>query len=295
MILTLSTRYMCVDGYLINTIMSMMFDKMDDSFYKNLEKQQAVFEKYLHLFEEFYPYVNKPEWWLFSNWDEFLFHYSHFRASLLSLQTNPDIKDDADFAYLCDTWKYQSLGSIDFKWLEQQYRKLMKKPVFKNNPFFNEMHGHFVKSIYQLCHDRYYTQNIFNIYHNEADSTWWFPDWWLFSHWGEFTYRYSVFRADLLSLLNNPDTKDDADFIQLCKTWESQTLGSIDFKSLEQQYDKLMNKSVFQNNPYFSELFGHFVKSIHQLCDDQYYTQGFFCIEWPDLKELNNLTREQKK
>lgn len=36
---------------------------------------------------------------------------------------------------------------------------------------------------------------------------------------GEFWGRYWYFRACVASLLSNPDTKDDKDFIDLCNYW----------------------------------------------------------------------------
>ena len=40
-----------------------------------------------------------------------------------------------------------------------------------------------------------------------------------YHEWNDFLERYTHFRACLASLRNNPDTKDDADFKELCEMW----------------------------------------------------------------------------
>lgn len=86
-------------------------------------------------------------------------------AILVSLQNNPDTKDDPDFIELCNTWESLSFQTFPLyiNHLKELYDKLLKKPNFKNNPYFQDLFGSFMKSIYQLFHDSYYTQGFFKL------------------------------------------------------------------------------------------------------------------------------------
>lgn len=126
-----------------------------DSYGQNLKNQKELFEQLFHVRHSYdYP---------FEDWNGFLYHYSYVRAGLSSLSKNPDTQNDPDFKELCSTWRRQKLGSFDFDRLEELYNRLSRKPVFSNNYIFKELYGHFVKSIYQLLTEGYYTHRFFEL------------------------------------------------------------------------------------------------------------------------------------
>ena len=105
----------------------------------------------------------------------------------------------------------------------------------------------------------------------------------LFSHWDEFMWNYTHFRACLAILRDNPETKDDKDFNELCGTWE---YGGIinytaeDFDELERRYLSLKEKPAFQNNPFYDNLYGYFVKGPYLLFSgDIFYWKNFFKLD----------------
>ena len=105
-----------------------------------------------------------------------------------------------------------------------------------------------------------------------------------YHEWNDFLERYTHFRACLASLRNNPDTKDDADFKELCEMWNHYKDSfhpriGINYKELENRYYKLRKKPVFDHNPFFREMYGAFVKSVHQLLAENVYWQPFFDID----------------
>lgn len=102
---------------------------------------------------------------------------------------------------------------------------------------------------------------------------------------GEFWGRYWYFRACVASLLSNPDTKDDKDFLDLCNYWRGLVspfnLSQENFDELEKKYRRLQEKPAFACNPFYENLFGAFVKGIYGLiagaCPD--YWSGFFELD----------------
>ncbi len=90
--------------------------------------------------------------------------------------------------------------------------------------------------------------------------------------------HYFAFRVGLSSLLRNPDTRDDPDFIRLCDTWRYQK-GKMNFETLKRLYDKVLEKPVFAKNPIYNALFGSFLKSIHELCSGFYFSDYIFEID----------------
>ena len=100
-----------------------------------------------------------------------------------------------------------------------------------------------------------------------------------FTTWHYFVQEYSYVRAGLSSLLKNPDTKDDPDFLDLCYTWKQQTLGHFELNQIEKLYDKVGQKPVFYNNPIFREISCHFENSIYQLLNSRNYTEHFFELD----------------
>lgn len=125
-----------------------------EDFQKNLENQQRIFDDLFHARRRDIP---------FSDLDGFLYHYSFVRAGLSSLRKNPDTMNDPDFLELCDTWKHQRFGHIETQRLKELYNKLSEKPVFRENYIFRDLYGNFIKSVYQLFTDEYYTQGFFEI------------------------------------------------------------------------------------------------------------------------------------
>ena len=100
-----------------------------------------------------------------------------------------------------------------------------------------------------------------------------------FDDWEGFLYHYNTLRASLASLRANPDTKDDPDFIELCKTWKHQQFGQFNPR-LKELYYKLLEKPTFKENYIFSSyLYGSFVKSYYMLFNDECYTRSFFDID----------------
>jgi hypothetical protein len=130
---------------------------LPEEFEKNLHQQELVFEHYFveHERQNKFPvneYANR----------EFWYHYWHFHACLASLRSNPDTKDDEDFVFLCEQLKELlrfpyvfRLSKSDFKEAEKQYYRINEKPAFKNNRFYNEIFGDFVKGIYSLITDAF--------------------------------------------------------------------------------------------------------------------------------------------
>jgi hypothetical protein len=129
---------------------------LSEPFRRNLEQQNQDFESYLHqlMFDKKNP---------FDDWRGFVFHYYHFRAAIASLRKNPDTKNDPVFVQLCETWKGQRFGSIDFSGLEKLFNELRKNPVFDKNYLLNEAYGSFIKSVYMLFQDEYYTHSFFEV------------------------------------------------------------------------------------------------------------------------------------
>lgn len=125
-----------------------------EEFKKNLENQQSYFDEHFRYRRRDVP---------FNDWDGFLFHYYFVRTGLSSLLKNPDTKNDPDFLELCDTWRCQRFGHIKTQRLEELYNKLSLKPVFRENYIFRDLYGNFVKSVYQLFTDEYYTHDFFQI------------------------------------------------------------------------------------------------------------------------------------
>ena len=101
----------------------------------------------------------------------------------------------------------------------------------------------------------------------------------LFNDWDGFLFHYNNIRAGLSSLLRNPDTKSDPDFLELCETWRNQRFGCTDTQHLVECYNRLSIKPVFKENPIFRDLYGSYVKSIYQLFHENYYAQDFFRLE----------------
>ena len=120
-----------------------------EEFEKNLQQQEEDFRRYLSEHDQKTKFP--MEGYAYS---EFWSQYWHFRACVASLQKNPDTKDDKDFCDLCTRWRNITspfyLRQKDFDELEQKYRLLGRKPVFGGNPFYQELYGAFVKSIYGL-------------------------------------------------------------------------------------------------------------------------------------------------
>ena len=129
----------------------------------NYKKQKEFFEsRYSELQRE---YRNRNGN-LFNDWSGFMWHYLSLRAGFSSLQHNPDTKDDPEFIKLCNVWtNINCLGDLQFESnrLKEIFDKLRTKPAFKNNEIFISLYGHFLKSIYQLISDKYYTAPLFYI------------------------------------------------------------------------------------------------------------------------------------
>ena len=123
---------------------------------KNLDNQQKVFDDLLDA-------RARGRDFPFSDWGGFMFHYSFVRAGLSSLGKNPDSMNDPDFLALCYTWKNQRFGHLETRRLEELYNKLSSKPVFRENHIFRGLYGNFLKSVYQLFTDEYYTHGFFEI------------------------------------------------------------------------------------------------------------------------------------
>lgn len=100
-----------------------------------------------------------------------------------------------------------------------------------------------------------------------------------FNDWDGFLSRYYFIRRGLSSLLKNPDTMNDPDFIELCRVWRNQRFGYNASDRLDDLYKKLERKQVFSENPIFRELRGKYIKSVYQLFNDEYYTQNFFELD----------------
>ena len=100
-----------------------------------------------------------------------------------------------------------------------------------------------------------------------------------FNDWSGFLYNYYNLRAGLSSLRRNPDTMNDPDFVELCNTWETQSLGHIDNERIDELYKKLAEKPVFSENAIFNNLFGYYCKGIYELLNGLYYTENFFKID----------------
>ena len=129
-----------------------------EEFHKNLKTQKELFDALCQQLQ--------GEHWHgfpFSSWHEFMYHYIHFRAGLSSMLKNPDTMNDPNLLELCDTWKHQQLGHIDDGQLEALYKKLMTKPVFRENYIFNNLFGEYLKSIHQLLNSDSYTQHFFEL------------------------------------------------------------------------------------------------------------------------------------
>ena len=131
-----------------------------EEFQKNIENQGIVFEQ-LYAAHRY----KSP----FNDWDGFIFHYAYVRAGISSLLKNPDTMNDPGFLKLCEMWRsLRNISSIqDFynhnHKIEDLYNKLLQKPVFEENSIFRDLYGNFVKSIYQLFTDSYYTESLFEI------------------------------------------------------------------------------------------------------------------------------------
>lgn len=101
--------------------------------------------------------------------------------------------------------------------------------------------------------------------------------------WEGFLCHYYTLRACLESLRNNPDTKDDEDFIKLCLHWNRLKdfipISRSMMNELEDEYKALGNKPVFNDNPFYKMMWGEFVKSIYELFEGQYYTSSLFDID----------------
>ena len=129
-----------------------------EAFKANLESQEKYFNEYL---DKQHKYYNHP---LFPR--DFMHNYFVMRASLSSLRNNPDTKDDPDFIELCNTWKDLGFDSFIFELghLKEIYNKLLKKPNFKNNPYFTSyLYGSFMKGVYELFTCGYYSRPFFSI------------------------------------------------------------------------------------------------------------------------------------
>ena len=100
-----------------------------------------------------------------------------------------------------------------------------------------------------------------------------------FSSWSEFMYHYTYVRAGLSSLLKNPDTMNDPDLRELCETWKHQLFRQPDQGRLEALYNKLMSKPVFRANPIFGDLYGAYLKGVHELLTGECYTAHFFDLD----------------
>ena len=144
-----------------------------EEFERNLQKQEEFYEQYcMSLRHKKYHYQREP---LFEENSHFPFtdnsgfwdRYWEFRALVASLRQNPDTKDDEDFIRLCKYW--QSIGDPSklskdkFVWMKERYDSLLNKPSFKNNPFFRDILGCFLKSVYQLFTDPYYWDGFFDL------------------------------------------------------------------------------------------------------------------------------------
>ena len=135
-----------------------------DCFNKNLEKQEECFNNYLNYYrDQIRNGSSRWEAFPFSDFSGFQNRYIYLRAGLASLLKNPDTMYDPDFRELCETWKHQQFGKIEFERLEELYNKLMEKQVFQENQIFKNLYGEFVKSVYQLFSDTYYTDQFFGI------------------------------------------------------------------------------------------------------------------------------------
>ena len=106
------------------------------------------------------------------------------------------------------------------------------------------------------------------------------------SGYHEFWHQYWYFRACLASFQQNPDTKDDEDFVALCDYWKSRSgspfqLRQKDFDELERRYRELEGKPAFGANPLYNQLFGSFVKGIYAFITGACpaYWDGFFDID----------------
>ena len=127
-----------------------------EEFMENLKKQEKFYNNYISSLR--YRKKNFP----FGG--SFMEHYSIFRACLASLRSNPDIMADEDFQELCDCWQGYNEGhrfrydtwKINFNELEERYKRLLRKPIFQENPLFHEIYGRFIKSVYGLFNGDYW-------------------------------------------------------------------------------------------------------------------------------------------
>ena len=131
-----------------------------EEFWRNLENQKEYFDSLLRQIEEknhhwdFFP---------FTSWNHFIYHYAFVRAGLSSLLKNPDTMHDTDLIELCNTWKHQRFCDFELNRLEALYLKLREKPVFRENYIFRELFGNFVKGFYSLMNGECYTDHFFDL------------------------------------------------------------------------------------------------------------------------------------